>query len=179
MGMHRNQSPFAGGEGGSLAPKTIALRTEIPEGERKILAGADSRIQWTMHTVGAIGSLALAIWQGMDWAAGFAMGAGLSILNFHWLSSAVNVIATAMRDQTSGQAAAAGPAAKPARPRTTIARFVFRYALIGLAGYAIFLVSASSLKAFLLGLLVLVAGLMAEALYQAFEAIFSSHTDGR
>lgn len=58
-----------------------------------------------------------------------------------------------------------------------MARFIFRYALLGLAGYAIFLSSAISLKAFLLGLFVFVAGLMAEAVYQTFEATFGTNRD--
>lgn len=178
MRMEQHHSPFSGSSGWKADAARIALRTEIPLHERALLAGADARIQRTMWAAAALGTGALMFWKGFEWGMGFALGAALALLNFRWLKSAVDVIASAMSAPLPGRGAAGyGASAKPRRAGRTVARFILRYALIGATGYAIFLVSAISLKAFLLGLLVSVAGLMTEALYQLFEAAFQSHRD--
>ena len=179
--MHSNQpiSPFSGKLPEPEPVVSVALRTEIPAAERALLAGADRRIILTMVVLGVAGALAMWLWKGRRWSAGFALGATLSLLNFQWLRSAVDVITEAMAPPAANSTSAS-PAPQDAtqsRPSRAgaIARFVFRYALIGLAGYAIFLSSAISLTAFLSGLFVSVAALMAEAVYQVVQEIHGSN----
>jgi len=65
-------------------------------------------------------------------------------------------------------------ASQPPPPRGrgagVAARFVLRYALIGLAGYAIFVSSLVSLGAFFLGLFLFIAAILAEVAYQIYGA---------
>jgi hypothetical protein len=49
-----------------------------------------------------------------------------------------------------------------------VARFVLRYALIGVAAYVIFRSSAVSLAAFFVGLFVAIAAILAEVAYQIY-----------
>jgi len=99
-------------------------------------------------------ALVLLIWKGAWHAGGFAIGAVLSILNFHWLKSAVDGLAA----HVGGQ--------KPVRARRLVAKWLLRYALIVATGYAILKSSVVSLSAFLGGLLVFVAGVLAEMIYE-------------
>jgi hypothetical protein len=50
-----------------------------------------------------------------------------------------------------------------------VARFVLRYALIGVAGYAIFRSSTLSLEAFFAGLFIAIGAILAEAAYQIYR----------
>jgi len=161
-------SPFAG-EKPDVASRPVAFKVEIPSREIALLNGAQDRIIRSMCAMGFLGCIGFLIWKGWGWGFGFLLGAVLSILNFHWLRSAGNLLADAFRNQEDQQGVSR---AKPRKP-WIIVRFIFRYALLGACGYVIFLSSAVSLEAFLAGLFVLVGGLMAEAAYQVFHE-FSS-----
>jgi len=133
--------------------------SEIPEAEQRLLAGVEGRIVRAMAVLALAGTAGFWLWRGGSWAAGFAIGAVLSGLNFLWMKNAVSLLADAV---------AAAP--RPAQGRSgTVARFVLRYALIGLAGYAIFHSSAISLEAFFGGLFVAVGAILAEAGYQVYR----------
>jgi hypothetical protein len=109
------------------------------------------------------GVLVAWLWHGISWAAGFALGAVLSALSFWWMKGGVHALAdlaVAQQDPEGGS--------KPQGGSGAIARFVLRYALIGLAGYAIFRSSALSLAAFFAGLFVAVAAILVEIAYQIF-----------
>lgn len=112
-----------------------------------------------MAACAVAGTLAVLVWKGAWHAGGFAAGAALSILNFHWLKAGVDALAAHFQ----------GPGEQQGRPPARaglVARFLLRYALIIAAGYAIFRSSALSLPAFLGGLLVFVAGVLAEMVYE-------------
>ena len=178
--MHRHGSPFAGRSQDQSSPPPITLRVDIPAAEAMLLSRADTRIQRTMWLVGIAGSLGFWVWRGWAWAGGFALGAALASLNFHWMKTAVNAVAGAF-SQSNSQSDADISKERSKQPRkwALMVRFFLRYALIAVAGYAIFWSSAISLTAFLLGLFVSVAGLMAEAVYQALEAVFSRNRGSR
>lgn len=112
------------------------------------------RMYGWMAACAVLVALVLLIWEGAWHAGGFAIGAALSILNFHWLKSAVDGLAA----HVGGQ--------KPVRARRLVAKWLLRYALIVAAGYAILKSSVVSLSAFLGGLLVFVAGVLAEMIYE-------------
>ena len=138
----------------------------IPPAEEKLLAGVEPRIARIMLVLGLLGTAAFWLWRGAAWAGGFAIGAALSGLSFHWMKSAV----TALSDSITSQQADSGAQEGASRPRSggAIFRFVLRYALIGLAGYVIFRSSVLSLAAFFAGLFVAVAAVLAEVAYQLY-----------
>jgi hypothetical protein len=94
------------------------------------------------------------IWKGAWHAGGFAAGAALSILNFHWLKAAVDGLAAAAQQRPGGNRG------------VLAAKWLLRYALIIAAAYVILRSSVVSLGAFLAGLFVFVAGVLAEMIYE-------------
>jgi len=132
---------------------------EVPEAEKRLLAGVEGRIARAMAVLGLAGAAGFWLWRGGSWAAGFAIGAVLSALNFLWMKNAVSMLADAVSSDPQPSKGQSG----------TVARFVLRYALIGLAGYAIFRSSAISLGAFFAGLFVAVGAILVEAGYQVYR----------
>ena len=138
---------------------------QIPEAELRLLAGVEPRILRAMAAVGILGTIGLGLWRGWPWAGGFAVGAALSALSFHWMKAAVNAIS-----KTIPQSTVVGVEPPRRRASGAIFRFVLRYALIGIAGYVIFRSSVLSLAAFFAGLFVSVAAVLAEITYQLYLA---------
>jgi len=130
---------------------TVAARNSwVDQAFRRIYIG--------MGVIGSAGTVVFLVWKGWRWGLGFAFGAALSALNFHWLKGAVDVLVTKF--------AAPTPDTRHPRPAVALARFVLRYALLALAGYAIFATSLVSLNGFLAGLFVFVAAVMVEMIVQ-------------
>jgi hypothetical protein len=126
-----------------------------------------------MWVLGGLGTGACWLWRGPGWGAGFAVGAFLSALNFHWMKTAV----TALADLAASppiEPADAGAPRRQVRSGGIVIRFMLRYALIGVAGYAIFKSSFISLGAFFLGLFLFVAAISAEMGYQIYRGFRSS-----
>ncbi len=117
--------------------------------EQQFLDAATARLYRWMAAIGVAGAVAVLIWRGPRWGGGFAAGAALSVLNFHWLKGSVDALAGVS-----------------ARRNTVVARFLLRYALLIAAGYAIFASSVLNIWAFLAGLFVFVAGVLAEIAYE-------------
>jgi len=113
------------------------------------------RIYLWIAWLGVAGCLALLIWKGWRESLGFAAGAAVTGLNFHWIKGAADTLAAKFTSQPD-----------PQPPKRVAAKFLLRYALIGVAGYAIFKYLRVSLTAFLGGLLVVAAAIMAEMLYE-------------
>ena len=138
---------------------------QIPATEQRLLAGVEPRIARGIWILAIAGTAGFWLWRGGNWAASFAVGAALSALSFQWMKTAISALAEAFVAQ-----AASGSA--PSRPRrgTTgvVARFVLRYALIGLATYVIFRSSSLSLAAFFAGLFVAIAAILVEVAYQVY-----------
>jgi hypothetical protein len=129
------------------------------------------RMYGWMAACAVLVALVLLIWKGAWHAGGFAIGAALSILNFHWLKSAVDGLAAHVGRPGSAAVSAAngvraGRPRSQVRARRLVAKWLLRYALIVATGYAILKSSAVSLSAFLGGLLVFVAGVLAEMIYE-------------
>lgn len=104
-----------------------------------------------LAVAGAVGAL---VWKGRGWALGFAAGAAASLLNFNWLHQLV---------------ASIGPGGR----RTGRRVFIFlgaRYVLLGVCGYVIVTVFGLNLTAALAGLLVAVAAVLLEILYELIYA---------
>ena len=137
--------------------------SQIPPAERELLAGAERRIVRALWLLAIVGTPLCWLLRDWRWAAGFAIGAVLSGLNFSWMKAGVQAMADAA-SPASGESVST----LRARPSTVgvVARFVLRYALIGAVGYAIFKSSLVSLTAFFLGLLLIVLAILAEMAYQ-------------
>jgi hypothetical protein len=104
--------------------------------------------------------LAPAFWYyGWRGAAGFALGAAISYINFRSLARGVEGLADRVVNQNSRE-----------KGGWIVARFVVRYGLVGVAAYAIFKGSSLAFRGFLWGLCVPVAALMAEAVWEGYAA---------
>ena len=102
------------------------------------------RLQLALGTLGTAGAWWLA---GSGGAAGFAVGAAVSSVNFLWLKQAVDAVVETSTSRNR---------------RLLVAKFVGRYALIGLAAYGILRYTAWDIKALLAGLFLFVAAILAE-----------------
>jgi hypothetical protein len=103
----------------------------------------------------AVGRMRVAmLWQGWQWALGFAAGAAASLLNFRWLHHLVASLGEGRR-----------------APRKRLVFFLAaRYLLLGLCGYVIVKVFGLSLVAALIGLFVAVAAVILEIIYELIYA---------
>jgi len=117
-----------------------------------------------MAAFAVVVAVALLVGKGPRYAGAFAAGAALSVLNFHWLQRAVDALAGHF--DPAAREPLAGTGGSHRRRRAIAAKFLLRYALIAAAGYVIFRTSVLSLGAFLGGLFVFVAGVLAEMVYE-------------
>ena len=93
-------------------------------------------------------------------AAGFLLGCAISYLNFHWLKSGVSHLAD--RVTNTG---------KPQSGKGMVAKFLLRYALLGVSAYAILTSFPASLRGLFAGLFLPVAAIACEAVYEAYAGI--------
>lgn len=112
-----------------------------------------ARIGKAMFAIGAGGLIGFTAWRGWWWGLGFALGAGASWLNFHWLKQVVDAL---------GQK-------RPTRKRVAILAGL-RYALLGGGAYVIIRYSSVSVTATLVGLFVSVAAVIVEI---CFELVYA------
>lgn len=136
--------------------------------EEQFVSAAVRRIYLWMGAFALTLTFVLLLWKGPWYGGGFAAGAALSVLNFHWLNAAVDALASHFQ-----RAATEGYESAPRQPGRTllVAKFVLRYALMIAVGYVIFRTSVLSLTAFLGGLFVFVAGVLAEMVYELATGI--------
>ncbi|MGH9784417.1 MAG: ATP synthase subunit I, partial [Terriglobia bacterium] len=78
-----------------MADETGTESQPIPPAELELLAGTERRINKAMWALGAVGTIACLLGGGLDWGIGFAIGAVLSALNFHWMKTGVQALADA------------------------------------------------------------------------------------
>src|SRR5690349_6215486 len=104
----------------------------------------------------------LAAWAFFGWRVGlgFAVGAALAFLNFHWLKTV-----------GAGPAELTVQSGSPASSRGVVLRFLMRYFLMGLVAFVILLVSRNSLYGFFAGLCLPVPAMLCEAAYEAYAAL--------
>lgn len=91
---------------------------------------------------------------------GFALGATIAYLNFHWLKKVVAGLA----DLTIGSGT-------PASSRGVVHRFLLRYFLMAIVAFVILAVSRESLYGLFAGLFLPVAAILCEAAYEAYAAL--------
>jgi hypothetical protein len=93
-------------------------------------------------------------------ALGFLLGCIIAYLNFHWLKSGVSGLAD--RVTNTG---------KPQSGKGIVARYLFRYVLLGAAAYGILTSFPASLRGLFAGLFLPVAAIVCEAAYELYVAI--------
>jgi hypothetical protein len=121
---------------------------EASNRDRAWLDRAVARIWKLTWALGAGGAVALLIWRGWAWSAGWVIGSTLSALNFRWLKQ--------MAD---------GVGSQTAKPRKAV--FLgMRWILLGGGLYVILKYSAIKMPAALAGLLLSTAAVMVEILFE-------------
>ena len=121
------------------------------------------RIQKFMLVIGAAALLTAFSYFGWRIGVGFALGAGISYLNFHWLEKVVAGLAELTI--SSGTAASS---------RGVVHRFLLRYFLMVLGAFVILTVSRESLYGLFAGLFLPVAAIFCEAGYEVIRVIRGS-----
>lgn len=146
-----------------LLPISVILNRTVDETVSRseaFYAAATVRIVRFMIALAVIGFISLAVFYGWRTALGFACGAAVSTLNFHWLKRVVSALAD--RATQSGE---------PQSSKGVVLRFLLRYFLMAVAAYAIFTVTPASLNGLFAGLFLPVAAIFGEAAYEAYAAI--------
>ena len=124
------------------------------ESEAGVYKPAVRRIYRGIVWLACAGALAGLCFQGWRWGLAFLLGALAYGLNFSWLEQAVSAL---------------GPGSRPPRKRLFVF-LVFRYLLLGGAGYVIVKVFGMSAIALVAGLFVPVAALFLEIFYEIAHA---------
>ncbi len=126
-------------------------------------AQTERRIAWLTLAMGCAAAAVTGALYEWRWAAGLMIGSGLAWLNFRWLKQGLDALVLA------SAARAGGP-----QPRVRIGtylRMLFRYALIGFAVYAIFLLLRVPIASMLVGLCALGAATMAASVYEILHPL--------
>jgi hypothetical protein len=123
-------------------------------------AGALARISRLMVVLACAGALASLIIYGWRIAVGVLLGSFIAYVNFHWMKQVVRALAERSTQPQGGQPG-----------KGIVLRFLVRYALMAVAGYAIFNASPASLYGLFAGLFLPVAAIACEAAYEAYVAL--------
>lgn len=107
-------------------------------------------------------ALSLAAWFkfGTRPAIGFLLGCVIAYLNFQWLKSGISALADRVTNTGKAQSG-----------KGVVVRFLLRYALLGVAAYAILTSFPASLRGLLAGLFLPVGAIACEAAYELYAAI--------
>jgi hypothetical protein len=118
------------------------------------------RIQTFMVVLGTAALITACIFFGWRIGLGFALGATIAYLNFHWLKKVVAGLA----ELTIGSGT-------PASSRGVVHRFLLRYFLMAIIAFVILTVSRESLYGLFAGLFLPVAAILCEAGYEVIRVI--------
>lgn len=121
-------------------------------------AQTERRISWLTLLFGFIAAAVAAVLRDNLWSVGLAIGTVLSWLNFRWLKRALDalvVLSTAQQGQE-----------KPKVPVTTYLAALFRYGLLGLTVYVIFIFLHVPLGSMILGFCALAAAAIVASVWE-------------
>jgi hypothetical protein len=127
-----------------------------------LIAGSQTeiRIGWLTLFFGAVATVAAAISGHRAWAGGLAVGTVLGWLNFRWLGRGLDALVSASTVQHGQE--------KPLVPWWTYVLVLFRYALIGLTVYVIFIYRNIPLASMIVGLCALAAAAITASVWEIF-----------
>jgi small-conductance mechanosensitive channel len=145
----------------SCAGCRAATETKVVE----TIAGAQTerRIAWLTLFFGFAAAAIVAALQQNAWAAGLAIGTLLAWLNFRWLKRALDALVLASTAQEGRE--------KPKVPLTTYLAALFRYGLLGLTVYVIFIYLHVPLGGMVLGLCALGAAAIAASVWEIVRPV--------
>lgn len=124
-------------------------------------AHALTRVRNSMLVLAPVVTIAMLWMFGRFAAAGFALGCAIAYVNFQWLKSVVAGLADRVTNTGKAQSG-----------KGIVARFLLRYLLLGTAAYAILTSFPASLTGLFAGLFLPVGGIVCEAGYELYRAIF-------
>ena len=123
-------------------------------------SGALDRIRHLMIVL-ALSLSAAAWWRfGRAVALGFLCGCVIAYLNFHWLKNGVSGLADRVTNSGKSQSG-----------KGIVARFLFRYVLLGAVAYGILTSFPASLRGLFAGLFLPVGAIACEAVYELYVAM--------
>jgi hypothetical protein len=118
----------------------------------------ETRIAWLTLIFGAVSVLVAAVQGNRVWASGLAVGALLGWLNFRWLGKGLDALVAASTAQQGSE--------KPLVPWWNYVLALFRYALIGLTVYVIFIYRNIPLASMMVGLCALAAAAIVASVWE-------------
>jgi hypothetical protein len=136
------------------------MTSQTPPTDDDFYSQALGRIQKFMLVLGTAALITAYIFFGWRIGMGFALGATIAYLNFHWLKKVVAGLA----DLTIGSGT-------PASSRGVVHRFILRYFLMAIVAFVILTVSRESLFGLFAGLFLPVAAILCETAYEAHAAL--------
>jgi hypothetical protein len=141
-------------------PETLSKPDDRGGTSDAFYASALPRIRNFMLVLGALFTGAAWVRFGGRAALGFLLGAVISYLNFQWLKSVVSGLADKVTNT-----------GKPQSGKGIVVRFLLRYALLGVAAYAILTSFPASLWGLFAGLFLPVGAIACEAVYELYAAV--------
>src|SRR5215813_12152907 len=131
------------------------------------------RIQWLTLAYGAVVATVAVALHRTDWAKGLLCGALLGWLNFRWLQSGMRgIFQTALAQAKAMPEGGESPASSSKSATSGMIRafsLLFRYALVALAVYVIFIYLHVPLVSIGLGLCALVAAIITASVWEALR----------
>jgi small-conductance mechanosensitive channel len=118
----------------------------------------ERRVAWLILLFGILFSAVAAILRNLPWAGGLLIGCILAWLNFRWLKQGMDALVAVSQAQSG--------AAQPRIPVGTYFRVLFRYALIAVTVYVIFILLKIPLASMVVGLCALGPAVMAASVYE-------------
>ena len=118
----------------------------------------ERRIAWLTPLIGAVAAIPVYFVHRGDWALGLFLGSLLAWLNFHWLRRGMDALA-------AGSVAQQG-LPQPKVPLWTYFAAAFRYGLLAIAVYVIFIYLHVPLVSLILGLCALGAAAVAASVWE-------------
>ncbi|HEY8228191.1 MAG TPA: ATP synthase subunit I [Pyrinomonadaceae bacterium] len=119
--------------------------------------GLHSRILRTMIIATLVAVMVSVFFSSWQVTSGLVIGGLLALLNHRWLQSSISV---AFGVLVSGE-----------KPRITLAKYIFRYLVVGSVAFAAYALGFASLAAIIIGLCTFVVALFVEAFREFYFAI--------
>ena len=123
----------------------------------------ERRIGWLTLVFGFVATAVVLVLRHKLWAAGLAIGTALGWLNFRWLRRAVDalvIVSTAQADREKARV-----------PLTAYLAALFRYGLLGLAVYVIFVFLRVPLGSMIFGFCALAAATIAATVWEILRPV--------
>jgi hypothetical protein len=134
------------------------------------------RLTWLSLSLAAVIVLTLSIFASLEMVVGFIAGSVISYYNFVWMKQGIDHLLEGF--QPTGDSRARERRWQKGERRVIFKYFV-RFALIGGSLYAIVRFRILDLRAFVLGLLLLVMAVLIECVYQVFKTLTEDRDRGR